>query len=75
MWPEVVEGSQKTTATMMATTATINIFTGDGARMTGRIVVLRVSPVAEYAATIPLAHMDDGYDDEYGRGGALVPIR
>jgi hypothetical protein len=50
MWPEVVEGSQKTTATMMATTATINIFTGGGARMTGRIVVLRVSPVAEYAA-------------------------
>lgn len=50
MWPEVVEGPQKTTATMMATMATINIFTGGGARMTGRIVVLRVNPAAEYAA-------------------------
>lgn len=50
MWPEVVEGSQKTTATMMAIMATINIVTEGGARMTGRIVVLRVSPVAEYAA-------------------------
>jgi hypothetical protein len=50
MWPEVVEGSQKTTATMMATTVTIRFFIGRGVKMTGRIVVLHVSPAAEYAA-------------------------
>ena len=50
MWPEVVEGSQKTTATMMAITATINIITEHGVMMAGRIAVLRVSPAAEYAA-------------------------